>query len=57
MIAIEPRWVSGASPLETVGVYKDQYLMDSEAFQSIMQTHYGTATQFAHYLKTKHETV
>lgn len=55
VVAVVPRWLSGASPLETVGVYKDQYSMDSQGFATIMQTHLGTATQFIHYMKSKQE--
>lgn len=38
-IAIEPRWISGASPIETLGIFKDQYQMDTEKFGQITIAH------------------
>lgn len=49
-IAIVPRWLSGASPLETAGVFKDQQSVDQAAFEPSFSAHKTRGRRLVEYL-------
>lgn len=53
VVAIEPRWMSGASPTETMGIFKDQNRVSTEEFAPIHKRNMDAAKGLGAYLATK----
>jgi hypothetical protein len=50
VVGLEPRWISGASPIETFGIFKDHLSVDKASAEALMEDHRQAGQEWVEHL-------